>query len=165
MARHDQARNAGVRRDTLDETLPKFFRRVYNIRSYVMKAFRSIILALLSIGFLTSCEKEDHYYVKYDVNVVLHEGEEIDINYILEDGKRMNYHTTSDNPFSVTIGPVTKGFIAGVTASIFNCTTNEVSGLYCWISVSQNNGPFTMVEQDGGAFCVSTKWLYHTVGQ
>ena len=130
-----------------------------------MKAFRSIILALLSIVFLTSCEKEDSYYVKYDVNVVLHEGEEIDINYILEDGKRMNYHTTSDNPFSVTIGPVTKGFIAGVTASIFNCTTNEVSGLYCWISVSQNNGPFTMVEQDGGAFCVSTKWLYHTVGQ
>ena len=130
-----------------------------------MKAFRSILLALLSIGFLTSCEKEDHYYVKYDVNVDLHEGEEIDINYILEDGKRMNYHTTSDNPFSVTIGPVTKGFIAGVTASIFNCTTNEVSGLYCWISVSQNNGPFTMVEQEGGAFCVSTKWLYHTVGQ
>ena len=33
LARHDQARNAGVRRDTLDETLPKFFRRVYNIRS------------------------------------------------------------------------------------------------------------------------------------
>ncbi len=133
-----------------------------------MNFYRSILLAILSAAVLSSCEKvEDIYYVRYEVNASLNEGEELVVDYTAYDENSLNhYRTKSDNPFSVTIGPVSKGFHAYISASIGSPLVNsETGGLYCWIYVSKNNGPFGLVEQVGSPYCTSTGIVEYIAGE
>lgn len=131
-----------------------------------MKHFHTILFTMVAIIFFSACTKEDFYYVKYDANVVLNDGEELGIDYKTADGKIEHYVTTSENPFSVTIGPVSKGFVAYMDAVIRNHELDaKTGGLYVWISVSKNNGQFGTVKQVGGQFCLGTNRVEYTVGE
>lgn len=133
-----------------------------------MKFFRSILIAILSVVVLASCEKdEDIYFVKYEIITSLNEEEELVVEYTANDENSLNhYRVKSDNTFSVTIGPVAKGFHTRITASIINRQLDlEAGGLYCWIYVSKNNGPFGLVKQVGSRYCTSTGLVEYIVGE
>lgn len=108
-----------------------------------MKKILKIILLLLSVSlFMISCEERntpnnsDEYYVKYSITTTrqLHYFRGVtyaDINGMITTEEK-------DSPsrvWTITIGPVKKGFRASIQY-------NE--GGTCQIEVSKNNGPFAL---------------------
>ena len=108
-----------------------------------MKKILKIILLLLSVSlFMISCEEKntpnnsDEYYVKYSIITTrqLHYFRGVtyaDINGMITTKEK-------DSPsrvWTITIGPVKKGFRASIQY-------NE--GGTCQIEVSKNNGPFAL---------------------
>lgn len=131
-----------------------------------MRKFLLILFVAFAFVF-TSCEKEaDVYYVKYEANVDLRNEDEFTVTYTGIDGRPQYYISTSDNPFSVTVGPLAKGFETNFCVFLSKHSTQTDTGsLYGFLSVSKNNGPFALVKQIGGRYILSTENLVYHVGE
>ena len=105
------------------------------------------VLFFLSIFTLTGCEgfnqpnggsnqQQDEYYVKYSIDVTGPYQHFWKISYADVDGMKTSNEGNSVKHWTVTIGPVKKGF----RASVKNAMGTGMNK----IEVSKNNGPFTL---------------------
>jgi hypothetical protein len=113
----------------------------------IMKKILSVLF-VLSMLTLTGCEgfnqpnnggsnqQQDEYYVKYSIDVTGPYQHFWKISYADVDGMKTSNEGNSVKHWTVTIGPVKKGF----RASVKNAMGTGMNK----IEVSKNNGPFTL---------------------
>ena len=115
-----------------------------------MKKILTVLLMLLLTFTLTGCEEvnqpinggstqqnsKDEYYVKYSIDVTGPYQHFWKISYADVDGMKTSNEGNSVKHWTVTIGPVKKGF----RASVKNAMGTGMNK----IEVSKNNGPFTL---------------------
>ena len=121
-----------------------------------MKKILFIILTI-SLALVSSCGKEqeqgqeyqitDNYYVKYEATVDNLHYDTVPISIKNRDGKFMTTSASRNNPLSITIGPVSKGFVAEMHRG------SESMNIICTISVCKNSEPFAF--QAGGVNDIS----------
>lgn len=106
-----------------------------------MKKFLTVIIISLFAFTLTSCEGTnqpeniDEYYVKYSIDVTGPYQHFWKIVYADVNGMKTTNEGNSVKHWTITIGPVKKGFRASVC--------NKMGTGYNKIEVSKNHGPFT----------------------
>ncbi len=119
--------------------------------SLIKNILKSITIFFVSTVFIfnTSCEKEDNsnsneeFYVKYDFEKSVGIGRIYTIVVSYKDADGNIKQSETRNNFSTTIGPVKKGFQAGLNASDKYPQSEEYHlKLKLKISTSKNNGPF-----------------------
>lgn len=115
---------------------------------------KNLIIVLLTLvcccGFI-SCDSDepsqDIYYVKY--SLIAESGEPILVYYTNEAGDRTVISSSfPDGRYSVTVGPVAKGFKAEMTASYSKGGPVE----YLSIELSKNSEPFAIKKQGNKYF-------------
>ncbi len=107
------------------------------------------ILNLVILGIMLLCgscsddKEDDYYYVRYSVTA--EPNKQINIYYTTAEGdNHLVQSQASDGKYQYTVGPVSRGFKAELTASyVVGGAAN-----FLMIEVSENNHPF-VVKADG----------------
>lgn len=109
---------------------------------------KRIILSLgLLLALLVSCQKhieESRYYVKYTGMTSTVHMVNTSYTYTTDSGKDTYTVTGFGSDYSVTIGPVTKGFQAEISCSIVGESEYGVKSRRVTIEVSKDNDPFAL---------------------
>lgn len=122
---------------------------------------RRIIILVLFAFALSACNgvnpsSRDNYYVKYDAEIsTKYFGDITSIDVKGPDGTES--YVGPKRTYSVTFGPVKKGFQASITA-----TCRATGSAACTISVSKNNEPFAQKAHKTGTPSASASFV---VGQ
>lgn len=135
------------------------------------KAFNFTLACLLFVLSLTGCKKSnDSYYIRYEVaaksthyetakiEVETDMGEKT-ISLTINPSSGTYYHLQNCvNVFSEQFGPVPKGFIASINASIPNASSLTSASLEVAIYVSRNNEPFVLKASNSGSTSCNTSY-------
>lgn len=113
-----------------------------------------IWILIISIGITTlDCSKgdqasNDEYYVKYEVkSSTIYFGGKLNVVINDENNQNKNISINTRSPWEITIGPVKKGFVAGLSVSEAGNNYGHLK-LYAQLYVSKNSSPFAVKQSD-----------------
>lgn len=123
-----------------------------NSKKIDLKRIYNLIPFILILVLFFSCNRDEEsnseYYVKYEVNssTIYSAGT---LNVIVNDVNNQNTNFTikTKTPWEITVGPVKKGFEAGIIVSENTNNSGRLT-LQTKISVSKNNSPFVIRYND-----------------
>jgi len=115
---------------------------------------KSLIFSIILTTMISSsaCKKEttviDEYYVKFAVNSsTIYSNGKLDVQINNEKSQPQSFSIATKKAWEVTIGPVNKGFPAGITVGEATNNYGKLT-LTGQILVSKNGGPFAVKAND-----------------
>jgi hypothetical protein len=129
--------------------------------------FKTLIYSIFlsTIVIFSGCKKDptaiDEYYVKFNVNSsTIYSNGKLDVNINNENNQPQSFSIDTKKAWEVTIGPVNKGFSAGVTVGEATNNHGKLT-LKGQILVSKNGSPFAVkANDDSGTPRVSMSLSY-----
>lgn len=111
-----------------------------------------VLIALLALTILNCSNRDesipDEYYVKYEVNSsTIYSGGTLNVSINDVNNKRTNFVINTRTPWEIIAGPFKKGFMADITVSEITNNYGRLT-IQTKISVSKNNGPFAIKNND-----------------
>lgn len=98
---------------------------------------------------MVSCKKDSsQYYVKYEIDSkTVYYGRKLNVELKDESNNTVTYTINQREPWELVIGPVEIGFTAYMNAEASARPDYQLK-LYPSISISKDNGPFTLEKSD-----------------
>ena len=133
-----------------------------------MKHF--LILLMLSVVGFSGCKKsnstttvDDQYYVKYQVtSTTIYTGNKLEVYYRSDNNQVLKETDNTPGGWSITIGPVKKGFNASVQVNELGNNYGHLT-LQSQISVSKNNSVFATKASDNSTTPRTSLQLGYTI--
>ncbi|HKK88546.1 MAG TPA: hypothetical protein VJ917_06825 [Saprospiraceae bacterium] len=123
-------------------------------------------LSCLLISCIEDCECErppDEFYVKYEISSsTIYRGREMEIEIKDEDGMDLDFTIEQGQDWTLTIGPVPKGFEATLYAVATSDTADRLT-LNARIYIGKNGDPFALKARNESDETRDSVYLAHVV--